>query len=53
MLVVGDDDVAHDTFGVNPRGGDVERGVAVDDFVARLAKEVDDMSPDIAGVSAG
>ena len=23
--------------GVNPRGGDVERGVAVDDFVARLA----------------
>ncbi len=27
ILVVGDDDVAADTVGVNPRGGEVERGV--------------------------
>ena len=27
VLVVGDDDVANKTFGVNPRGGEVERGV--------------------------
>ena len=29
VLVVGDDDVAAGTVGVNPRGGDVERGVDV------------------------
>jgi threonyl-tRNA synthetase len=40
VLVVGDDDVAEDTAGVNPRGGDVERGVTVDDFIERLAAEV-------------
>jgi threonyl-tRNA synthetase len=40
VLVVGDDDVADDTVGVNPRGGDVERGVGVDDFIGRLAAEV-------------
>jgi threonyl-tRNA synthetase len=40
VLVVGDDDVANDTAGVNPRGGEVERGVAVADFVERLAAEV-------------
>ena len=40
VLVVGDDDVAHDTAGVNPRGGDVERGVAIDAFIERLAAEV-------------
>jgi threonyl-tRNA synthetase len=40
VLVVGDDDVEHGTVGLNPRGGDVERGVAVDDFVARLAGAV-------------
>ena len=27
VLVVGDDDVEHGTVGVNPRGGEVERGV--------------------------
>ena len=32
VLVVGDDDVAAGTLGVNPRGGDVERGVSVDAF---------------------
>jgi len=41
VLVVGDDDVAADTLGVNPRGGDVERGVPVTDFVGRLRTEVD------------
>jgi threonyl-tRNA synthetase len=40
VLVVGDDDVHDGTVGVNPRGGDVERGVSVDDFVARLAGDV-------------
>ncbi|CAN5727364.1 threonine--tRNA ligase [soil metagenome] len=38
--VVGDDDVEAGTVGVNPRGGDVERGVAVDDFVNRLGGDV-------------
>jgi threonyl-tRNA synthetase len=41
VLVVGDDDVAAGSVGVNPRGGEVERGVAVDDFVLRLRAEVD------------
>jgi threonyl-tRNA synthetase len=40
VLVVGDDDVEHGTVGVNPRGGEVERGVVVDDFVAHLAADV-------------
>ena len=40
VLVVGDDDVANDTVGVNPRGGDVERDVAVDAFIARLGADV-------------
>ncbi len=40
VLVVGDEDVAAGTVGVNPRGGEVERGVPVDDFVARLSDEV-------------
>ncbi len=40
VLVVGDDDVRQGTVGVNPRGGEVERGVVVDDFVERLAADV-------------
>ncbi|MBW3547207.1 MAG: threonine--tRNA ligase [Actinobacteria bacterium] len=40
VLVVGDDDVAAGTVGVNGRQGEVERGVSVDAFVARLAAEV-------------
>src|SRR5690606_23159708 len=40
VLVVGDDDVAADTVGVNPRGGDVERGVPVASFLDRLALDV-------------
>jgi threonyl-tRNA synthetase len=41
VLVVGDDDVAHDTVGDNPRGGQVERDVPVATFVERLRAEVD------------
>ena len=44
VLVVGDDDVAEGTVGVNPRGGEVERGVSVDDFIERLAAEVESHS---------
>jgi threonyl-tRNA synthetase len=40
VLVVGDDDVEHGTVGVNPRGGEVERGVTADAFVAQLAADV-------------
>ena len=40
VLVVGDDDVANGTVGVNPRGGDVERDVSVGSFLARIAAEV-------------
>jgi threonyl-tRNA synthetase len=40
VLVVGDDDVAADTVGDNPRGGQVERDVPVERFVERLRDEV-------------
>ncbi len=40
VLVVGDDDVAHRTVGVNPRGGEVERNVPVGGFADRLAVDV-------------
>ncbi|MEO6652886.1 MAG: threonine--tRNA ligase [Ilumatobacteraceae bacterium] len=40
ILVVGDDDVAAVTVGVNTRGGDVERGVDVTGFVERFTAEV-------------
>jgi len=40
VLVIGDDDVAHSTVGVNPRGGEVERNVAFEAFVERLAADV-------------
>ncbi len=39
VLVVGDDDVAAGTVGVNARGADVERGVDLDAFVERLQTE--------------
>jgi threonyl-tRNA synthetase len=43
ILVVGDDDLAAGTVGVNRRGADKpERNVAVDAFVARLRAEIDD-----------
>ncbi|MEJ6510665.1 MAG: threonine--tRNA ligase [Actinomycetota bacterium] len=40
VLVVGDDDVAHATVGVNPRGGEVERNVSFESFVEHLAADV-------------
>jgi threonyl-tRNA synthetase len=40
VLVVGDDDVAAGTVGVNARGKEVERGVALADLVERLVAEV-------------
>ena len=40
VLVVGDDDVAHRTVGVNPRGGEVERDVTTGSFVQRLTADV-------------
>ena len=45
MLVVGDDDVAAGTLGVNPRGGEVERGVALDEFIDRLRREAHAAAP--------
>jgi threonyl-tRNA synthetase len=41
VVVVGDDDVANDTVGDNPRGGQVERGVPVATFVERLRTAID------------
>jgi len=41
ILVVGDDDVANATAGVNPRGGNVERDVPLTAFISRLHDEVD------------
>ena len=45
VLVVGDDDVAAGTLGVNPRGGEVERGVALDEFIDRLRSEAHAAAP--------
>lgn len=42
VLVVGDDDVAARTVGVNPRGGEVDRGVGLDAFAQHVLDEVDD-----------
>ena len=42
VLVVGDDDVAGATLGVNPRGGVVERNVSLDEFVRRIHAEIAD-----------
>jgi threonyl-tRNA synthetase len=39
VLVVGDDDVAAHTVGDNPRGGEVERGVDLEEFLSRLTQE--------------
>lgn len=40
VLVVGDDDVAATTVGVNARGLEVDRGVAVSEFTRRITEEV-------------
>jgi len=50
VLVVGDDDVAAGTVGVNPRGGEVERGVALDAFIALFRAEVTDAESAALGV---
>jgi len=43
ILVVGDDDVASGTLGINARGSnDPERGVTLDQFRERLLKEITD-----------
>jgi len=42
VLVVGDDDVAAKTVGVNPRGGEVERDVSLDSFIEQFRSEVVD-----------
>ncbi len=43
VLVVGDDDVAARTVGVNTRGaGEVERGVSLEQFVERVVGEIAD-----------
>jgi threonyl-tRNA synthetase len=39
VLVVGDEDVRDRTVGVNPRGGEVARGVGLEAFVARVSDE--------------
>ncbi|MGI9613440.1 MAG: threonine--tRNA ligase [Acidimicrobiales bacterium] len=51
VLVVGDDDVAGSTVGVNPRGGDVDRDVPFADFLARIVDEVERRTLDGAGTS--
>lgn len=40
ILVVGDDDVANNTAGVNPRGGSVERDITIDSFIERVTTEI-------------
>ncbi len=40
VLVVGDSDVAAVSLGVNPRGGEVERDVPLNDFVAKVHAEI-------------
>jgi threonyl-tRNA synthetase len=45
VLVVGDEDVADRTVGVNSRGtNNPERGVALDEFVRRISQEIDQKS---------
>jgi threonyl-tRNA synthetase len=39
VLVVGGEDIESQTVGVNPRGGEVERGVPLDDFIQALSDE--------------
>ena len=49
ILVVGDDDVANETVGVNARGNQVERDVSVGSFVERIRTEIATRVNDIAG----
>jgi len=41
ILVVGDDDLAAGTVGVNPRHEEVERGVDLEEFIERFTDEVE------------
>jgi len=50
VLVVGDDDVAAGTVGVNPRGGAVERGVPVQRFVEQFLREIAEAESAALGV---
>ena len=52
VLVVGDDDVAAGTVGVNPRGHPVRRDVPLGEFVAQLAEEVESKATDVGGSSS-
>ncbi len=45
VLVVGDDDVANQTVGVNPRGGEVVRGVGFESFMMDLRAETKGVLP--------
>ena len=38
--MVGNDDIEPRTVGVNPRGGEVERGVPLENFIQALKDEV-------------
>ena len=49
VLVVGDDDVAAGTVGVNPRGQQVRRDVPLAEFMAQLAGEVERKATDVGG----
>ena len=52
VLVVGDDDVAAGTVGVNPRGQPVRRDVPLAEFVAQLADEVQSKAVDVSAAAA-
>ncbi len=53
VLVVGDDDVAAGTVGVNPRGQAVRRDVPLAQFMAQLADEVESKATDVAAAGQG
>jgi threonyl-tRNA synthetase len=51
VLVVGDDDVANQTVGVNARGNQVERDVPVAMFQGRLLTEIDERGTTVPAAS--
>ena len=53
ILVVGDDDVAAGTVGVNPRGQKVRRDVPLAEFIAQLADEVERQAADVGFAKQG
>jgi threonyl-tRNA synthetase len=48
MLVVGDKEVDADTVSVRKRTGEESRGVAVDEFIEKLAVEIDEKLLDLS-----